>query len=387
MNAPEARRRQAPAAEPDGARTDRRIMVGVVAVLAAAIAVFTSVQSVMVLGVFSHVISGVEREPWRELAVRVSVNLVGVALLVAGVAAVRPERRRPLVRVLAVVGIALAAAIARAVLQVVNGVWDPAVPDGFATIAVEVAATTVILVLAQSIGLGFVALWRRARDGERARTAAQERAVQLLRQLQEEELRVRREIAETIHGSVQGIFVVLEAQLRRIAADAAPTDREQLDAVAAQLGALREGELRSLSHRLYPVDLARGTDAAIRTLLARLPAWVGVTDDASQTLAAAGPRLPLEARVVIVRVVEEGLSNALRHGEARSIRLEGRATEGGLTLDLCSDGVSPAADAVPSGLDRLARRAEVLGGALTLTPVDPADGGGARLHLWLPFPA
>ncbi|WP_460772498.1 sensor histidine kinase [Microbacterium sp. GXF7504] len=364
--------------------TDRRIMVSTLAVLVAVIAVFTSLQSVMVLGAFSHSISGSEPVPWKELVVRISVNLVGGAVLVFGVILVRPEHLRILPRSLAVVGLALGSAAVRGMLQATTGVYDPWHGDGLVTLVIEALTTATILVLAQVVGLIFVALWRRARSGERMRSAAQDRALHLLRQLQEEELRVRREIAETIHGSVQGVFVVLEAQLRRVAAGDGVDDtaRAELDGIAGQLGTLREHELRALSARLYPVDLARGTDAALRTLLARLPAWVSVHDDASETLADLDGRLSLEAKVVIVRVAEEAFSNALRHGGAQAIRVTASVDAGMLTLALHSDGVAPPADAVPSGIARLGRRAEVLGGDLTLAP---GDGGGATLLLRVPL--
>lgn len=377
------------------ARTDRRIMVTVVLVLAVVIAVFTSVQSVVVLGVFSHALSGATPLPALELAVRIGVNVSVALALVLGVWFVRPERFRILGRIVAVIAIALAAALLRAALQVAVGVYVT-VRSGLGPLMVEVAATSTVLALTQAVGLVFVTLWNRARAGERMQLAAQERSVHLLRQLQDEELRVRREIAETIHGSVQGVFVVLEAQLRHLAgaldagdgsrtvnalgAAGATSTGEELRRIAGQLGALREGELRALSARLYPVDLARGADAAIRTLLARLPAWVDVRDDATDIIGPTASDLSLEARVVIVRVVEEAVTNALRHGGARTIRVHARTDASGLTVETHSDGASPAADATPSGLARLGRRAEVLGGSLQLAP--GADGGATlRLHL------
>ena len=109
------------------------------------IAVFTSLQSVMVLGAFSHAISGNEPVPWKELVVRVSVNLLGGGVLVLGVMLVRPEQLRILPRALAVIGLALGTAAVRGMLQVTTGVYDPWRGGGLATVVVEARERRLIL--------------------------------------------------------------------------------------------------------------------------------------------------------------------------------------------------------------------------------------------------
>ncbi|MFT4229753.1 MAG: ATP-binding protein, partial [Microbacterium sp.] len=352
---------------------DRRVMMVASVAVAAVIAVYTSVQSVMVLGVFSRVLSGTAQVASIELIVRTGVNLTGVGLFAAAIWVIHPERRGGRGRFLVSLVIAAAASIVRSALQLAVGVYALGDASTARTVAVELIMATTLFLFSLAIGFAHVGVWRHARRGDRMRLAAQQREVALLRELQEEELRVRREVAETIHGAVQGSFVIMEAQLRRLAARS--DDREPLEAVAAQLGRLRESELRAMSARLYPVDLDRGMDAAVRTLLARLPEWVDAIDDASDALSRCDAQLPVEARVLVVRVIEDAVSNALRHGRAHRIRVTARIERAGLHVVVVNDGAAPPEKVRLSGLGRLARLAEAFGGELTLVTADAAGTG------------
>jgi two-component system, NarL family, sensor histidine kinase UhpB len=317
--------------------------------------------------------------PPLELTVRTAVNLAGVAVLAAAVAVVHPERFRVPGRVLSICAFAVGDALLRGALQIVSGVYSFSDPASRRAMFIELISTFCLGALSLGVGLLFVGVARQVRRGDLLRLAAQQRVVQLLREVQDEELRVRRELAETIHGTVQGTFVVIEAQLHRLAEEPDDPSGSRLRALAAQLGTLREGELRRMSAELYPVDLDRGPDAALLALLARLPSWVAVTDDASAALADVA--LSQEAQVLIIRVVEDGLSNALRHGRARAIRVAAAVDDKTVTVSVSDDGVGPAEGASRSGLARLGRRAEAIGGTLRL---EPGDEEGALLTLVLP---
>ena len=352
----------------DGRRTLRAFSLAGALSIGVIISVYASIQSVLALGVFADSIGVVSVSLWAELVTRVCVNLASTAVMGIGIVAFAPERRRGIPLVLAIVGIAATSAFVRAWLQVVTGVYSLAVPGHAAALLAEVLSSASLVVFAIVVGMLAADMWARARSLDQHRLAMQARSVQLLRDLQDEELRVRRELAETIHGSVQGTFVVLEATLRHLADQPVADQPAQLRTAAAQLASLREGELRSMSAQLYPVDLDRGMDAAIRTLTARMPAWVTVEDDAGDALAAVDPTLVHEARVLIVRVAEEAVSNALKHGAARRIRLRATQADGILEVTVENDGEPLPATPSLSGLARLGRRAEALDGALEITP-------------------
>lgn len=97
-------------------------------------------------------------------------------------------------------------------------------------------------------------------------------------------------------------------------------------------------------------------------------------------------RLANDAALALYRAVQEGITNALRHGRAGRIelRLDGRAGE--VTLRLRDDGQGLPADAPPHdghyGLRWLRERVEALHGHLTLENLQPR---GAQLAVRLPL--
>ena len=98
--------------------------------------------------------------------------------------------------------------------------------------------------------------------------------------------------------------------------------------------------------------------------------------------------LSSEATLALYRAAQEGLSNALRHGQARSIRIVLRAAADAVTLDLSDDGVGLAPDWAERtghhGLRWLAERAQALGGS---SRIEAAAPHGVRLQVRLPLTA
>ena len=98
--------------------------------------------------------------------------------------------------------------------------------------------------------------------------------------------------------------------------------------------------------------------------------------------------LSSDAALALYRVAQEGISNALRHGQARGMQLEVTAADGSLTLTLRDDGHGLAPDwskrAGHYGLRWLAERLEALGGELR---VEAAEPRGVRLEARLPLAA
>lgn len=361
------------------AATDHRIVLGATAGAVVAVTVYTSVQSLLL-----H--SWVAGSGGAALAV---AAVVAPIVMLAALHLLRPERHGHLARCLLIGALALAAALtfggARTLLALV-------VQDSGVTMAPgEFTSAALAAACAVALGLVQVDVARRIRLAERAQSVAQARATALVAELQEEELRLRYELAETIHGSVQGTFVVIETRLLHVATtlrDDDPAAATELVAVAGQLERLRERELRALSARLYPVDLERGLAPAVRALVVRLPPSVAVAAPDDEAFAAVESRLSHEARVLVVRVIEDALSNALRHGGADEIAIEALEDAECFRVTVVNSGTPPPPDAPWSGLGRLLRRAQVLGGDLSLDPAStPLSRTGARLTLTLPLPA
>ena len=85
-------------------------------------------------------------------------------------------------------------------------------------------------------------------------------------------------------------------------------------------------------------------------------------------------------------MVEEGLTNALKHGPASSLVVELDVTDGVLHVSVENDGelYDPAVAGTPSGTARLGTRLSLVGGHLALLP---GQEKGARLQAWLPLGA
>ncbi len=78
----------------------------------------------------------------------------------------------------------------------------------------------------------------------------------------------------------------------------------------------------------------------------------------------------------LFRIAQEAVSNALRHGAPRNIRISLRAEGGTLTLAVQDDGVGLAGSSEEGqglGIRLMRYRAGTVGGTLT---VEPAAGGG-----------
>jgi two-component system sensor histidine kinase UhpB len=102
-------------------------------------------------------------------------------------------------------------------------------------------------------------------------------------------------------------------------------------------------------------------------------------------------RLDTDTALVLYRAAQEGITNALRHGEARRIVLALEGDEQTVNLTLTDDGRGlPGPEAAREtsvghyGLRWLAERIDSLGGELSLEPAVPS---GARLKVRLPLPA
>ncbi len=366
---------------PADAATDHRIVLLATAAASVAIIVYTSLQSFLLNG----------WDPDVDLAATGFAAFIAPIAVLGAVHVLHPERHGHLARCGLVVVLALGAACTVVGAHYMVAAFS--LPPAVANIGVgDFAAAAVAAACAVGLGLVQVDIARRIRRAERGQSVAQARATGLVAELQEEELRLRYELAETIHGSVQGTFVVIETRLRHLSVgvrDRAADAATELTVIADQLERLRERELRALSARLYPVDLERGLAPAVRALIVRLPPSVAVSAPDDEVFAAVEQRLSLEARVLVVRVVEDALSNALRHGSADEIAIDAGEDAGLFVIAVVNNGASPPPDSPWSGLARLRRRVEVLGGSLTLAAdrhPSAALVGGARLTLALPLP-
>lgn len=334
---------------------------------------------------FGHV----SRQPGLQFGSRLLANVVMVAVDLAVVVALRPERRRgPWGRGITVAAAAVVAAGARVAAQSLWGVYAVATPG---IRLAEFSSGLLIALAANLLGMGF--LLSRQRVRRQARDAAVEtmKLKLAVSALQGEEIRVRREVAEGLHGSLQQRLVLLTARIDALAdrlavGPATADDVAGLREIGVTLDRVREGDVREMSRMLYPDGLEVGLVPAVRSLLVRLPASIAtnlvVSDSVRHLDDPASPLLAQGERLLAVRVVEEAVTNALRHGAATRLEVRLAERSGALVIEVHDNGRGFDVGAAPrSGTARLADRLALAGGRLEL-----ASGVGRGTVVEASFP-
>ena len=216
-----------------------------------------------------------------------------------------------------------------------------------------------------------------------------------LKALEQEEIRVRRAVAEGLHGTLQSKLVLVDARLADVLARSEAhglddDDVESLTWVRNELDEAREIDVREMSRLLYPDRLELGLVPALRALLGRIPSSIAtrlVVSDAVRAIDdPTASALTVSERLLAVRVVEEGLTNALKHGPASSLVVVLDVTDGVLHVSVENDGelYDPTVAGAASGTARLETRLSLVGGRLQLSA---GREKGARLDAWLPLGA
>jgi signal transduction histidine kinase len=228
------------------------------------------------------------------------------------------------------------------------------------------------------------------RQDERLRDleAAARRLRRVQARLVHSEERLRRRLAEQLHGPVQSRLVVVWHQLGR--AEELAADRPELrDAIAEARRALdrvREQEIRQVGHVLHPAILDLGLLPAVRSLLDSLSPSVQVTFSATEAAEAADPpvggMLSGPARLAMYRALEEAVSNALRHGGAKRLDVALARQGDRLILTVRDDGRGLQGAREGVGLVSVKARLAEHGGSVSLSS---SPGGGACFEASLPL--
>jgi two-component system, NarL family, sensor kinase len=215
------------------------------------------------------------------------------------------------------------------------------------------------------------------------------RAVRLMRDLrrsrqqlvsarEEERRRLRRDLHDGLGPTLAAMALKLDAA-RNLLGPAPERADELLAGLSQQLqGAV--GEIRRLVHALRPPALDElGLAGAVREQARQLESHgVRVEVDAPATLTG----LSAATEVAAYRIVQEALTNVVRHAEAGRCRVTlGLGRE--LSITVVDDGRGVEPGARPGvGLASMRERAGELGGRVEVVP---APGGGTRVEAVLPL--
>lgn len=196
----------------------------------------------------------------------------------------------------------------------------------------------------------------------------------------------RRVVARELHDQIGQILTALHMQL---AAHRARTADPALDG-PIELADEALVHARDLTAALHPHILDDlGLNAALNWQINRYvrPSLGEVRLQCELTPERADPAIEL----VVFRVVQEALTNVVRHAKATSAEVELHTRDGGLQLHVADDGEGfRAGDTwfdrnrqTSIGVASMRERVEELGGQFD---IDSAPGMGTRLRVWLPWP-
>ena len=218
-------------------------------------------------------------------------------------------------------------------------------------------------------------------------SSIQERAEdEARRRVDEERLRIAREL----HDVVAHTMATINVQAGAAAHVAAERPDAAVDALQAIKVASREGlrELRAILNVLRQADEPDSTQPAPG--LAQLDDLVDGTRRAGlpTTLTVTGDRRPLPAAADLAayRIIQESLTNAIRHAGPASAAVSLSYADAELTLTVADDGRGPGADPAGSGgghgLAGMRERAAMFGGEVR---AGPEPGGGFAVRATLPL--
>ncbi len=350
----------------------------------------------------------------RDQADRYSLDLLGVALLLAGPAALAVRHRYPS----AVLIVTLAATLTYWEIGYVRGPIFLALIVAFATAVMHgrrwlawgslvVGYVSFLWLgdlldrqpapnLAQVVGL---AAWLlalatttevvRARR-ERAAEVGRARQEEARRRASEERLRIAQELHDVLAHNISLINVQAGValhliderpeQARPALAAIKDASKEALDELRSVLDVLRDGRGEAASLAPAPGLAADLDDLVAKTGAAGVEVRVDVE----------GERRPLPPRVdrAAFRIVQEALTNVVRHAGAATATVRVAYADDAVTVQVDDDGTgAPAAGrdgtgGSGNGITGMKERAAALGGRLD---AGPRGEGGFRVRAWLPL--
>jgi len=223
-------------------------------------------------------------------------------------------------------------------------------------------------------------------EADRAEQVERARAEETRRQVEAERVRIARELHDVVAHSISMIGVQAAAAQMLLA--------DEPDAAAAALAEIRRASrdgLRELRTILQVLRFGDGDERPAvpvpdRQAIGALVA-AAVAAGTPTTLAVSGDLdvLPPEVALAAYRIVQESLTNVVRHAGGAETAVRVSVEQGSLEVEVVDSGGRPGAgsgDGSGSGLTGMRERAAALGGSLGAAP---RPGGGFAVVAHLPL--
>ena len=209
-----------------------------------------------------------------------------------------------------------------------------------------------------------------------ARSVESERLRHSLQAAEAERARWARELHDETLQGLAGLRMIVAAERKRDRLEA--RTRTALDQLAEQIDGEIDG-LRSLIRELRPAALDElGAAPAIEELGARMAARHGIE---VETAVALEGRRPSEVETALYRIIQESLTNAIKHAGASHVLIAVEESDDEVRLTVSDDGrgFDPQAPRGGFGLTGMRERVELLGGRLTISSSVEGTRIGAAL--------
>lgn len=263
------------------------------------------------------------------------------------------------------------------------GVAYRALVENDPPVSIVISAALYVLVLL----LGDVVHSRQALRGEiaeRMRAAAARRDTEAKRRIAEERLNIARDVHDVVAHTLVAVGVqaaVAEdlfgddpARARAVLTTLRSACNDSVGELHAALGPLRDAH--PSSHGYSPPRLASLADLGRRLSNDDLRVEVTLEDGVEATAAE-------KVQIAAYRIVQEALTNVIRHAGAVHAFVQVRVRRGRLWVSVEDDGIGPRTDRLDGfGLIGMRERAEAVGGALD---AGLSANGGFRVEARLPI--
>ena len=205
---------------------------------------------------------------------------------------------------------------------------------------------------------------------------------QLLTLQDEERADIARDLHDEIGPHLFAANVDAATAASLIGAGRSEAALEQVRAIAAAIGHIQR-LVRDILQRLRPTHLTElGLTSAVLDLVSF---WKSRRPEIEfQTTLADDRDLPEALQETLYRIVQESLSNAVRHGDPKSIRIAIERSDGGVRAQVVNDGASDDPTSPGYGLTGMAERVSAGGGTLSAGPIAQ---GVWRVEAMLPLAA
>jgi PAS domain S-box-containing protein len=194
----------------------------------------------------------------------------------------------------------------------------------------------------------------------------------MLEAVNREQYRIGNDLHDGLGQELTGVALMMRGLAGRIAAEYPPILPE-IEGITRLVNNAIEST-RALARGLSPVNLERGgLQDALEGLAMHASELYGVPTVFTHRLGA-NRTLNAELANHLYRIAQEAVRNAVRHGEARSIRLHLNTVRAKVKLAITDDGVgmpAGAMDAAGMGLKIMCYRARILGGDVSFEAAEP----------------